>query len=129
MQTLEYPEAVLNMTQLDDQPNNSPDGKHHERHKWNRDLHGWLMTVAWCVFAFVQLATNRYLRGRLWKSAILIHSLSGFVMYGLTLWSAYIALNGFQWNWSNIFSAVPIHFSLAVPIITLTFFIVMGGMI
>ena len=87
------------------------------------------MTVAWCVFGFVQLATNRYLRGRLWKSAMLIHALTGYAMFGMTLWSAYYAVNGFDWDFARIIDDVPIHFVLAVPVITIPLLIVIGGSI
>lgn len=85
------------------------------------------MTLAWCFFAFFQIATNRYLRGMMWKKAIWIHTLSGYIMYGLTIASAYYALNAFEWDFAKIFSDIPFHFGLAIPVITLTFFIVFGG--
>lgn len=92
--------------------------------EWNIKIHGWSMTGAWVIFAFIMIVTNRYLRGVLWRSAIWIHAISGLLVYLVMLASALYTLILFKWyfEWNT-------HLRLATPLITLTIFIVLSGLI
>ena len=66
-------------------------------------MFGWWQFAGWTVLALVQIATIRYMR-RFWQSNMLIHAISGSVIFLETLVAGVVGTvkHGFQTTWHSI---------------------------
>lgn len=86
------------------------------------------MVTAWTFFGFIMIATNRYLRGKMWKVAIWVHGFFGFVILGFTYAAAYHVLQlELSWNIKGAYDYAPWHIIFGLPVIALSIFLVLGG--
>jgi len=86
-------------------------------------VHGWMLWGAWSILALVQIASNRYVKGRAWRYHLWLHRIGGFLALALTLFAAFWAWHFIGWyviyNWHTVF---------VFPVGALITFLVLGGL-
>jgi len=87
--------------------------------------HGVCLTIAWTLFALVQISTNRYMKGTNWKTHMWIHRISGLIITVVTLVFAFWALSKVGWK----FLSMKPHAWAAVIVLSCVLLIVMGGVL
>ena len=55
-------------------------------------FHGWFLWAAWTALSFIMIFSNRYLKGYLWKSRLLIHKITGIIILAIT-----VVIAGYTW--------------------------------
>jgi hypothetical protein len=85
------------------------------------EFHGFMMWAAWGVFGFIQLLSNRYLKGK-WRWNMWLHRISGTCILLLTFTVGLMALARSEWQVSAGF-----HEILGVIILALVTLPVLGG--
>lgn len=70
-------------------------------------VHGWMLWGAWSILGLVQIASNRYVKGRAWRYHMWLHRIGGCLALALTLFAAFWAWSFLKWevfyNWHTIF--------------------------
>ena len=59
--------------------------------------HGICLTLAWTLFALIQIASGRYMRGTNWRSHMWIHMISGLLVTAVTVGLSLYALYKCAW--------------------------------
>ena len=59
--------------------------------------HGVCLTLAWTLFALIQISSARYMKGTNWKSHMWIHIISGLFVTAVTITFALWALKKCEW--------------------------------
>jgi hypothetical protein len=85
-----------------------------------------MMWGAWTLFAFVQIGTNRYMRGRCYGYSMLIHMISGLTITAIT---GFFGLNAYQQMGWIYDSDDGDHLYYAFPVLYGVTVIVIGGFI
>ena len=63
-------------------------------------VHGWLMWVAWGIFGFVQVVSNRYCK-ILWKYNMWVHGICGTAILTISLVEGLLAIKQADWKIEN----------------------------
>ena len=85
-------------------------------------LHGWMMWGAWTLFAFVQIVTNRYGRGKCYGFSMWVHIISGWLITVMTGFFAISAYSEMGWwydadDGDHLYYAFPVLYGVLVIVI------------
>lgn len=86
--------------------------------------HGWMMWVAWGLFGFFMVASNRWLKRFYWLN-MWIHAFSGIMILLLTFIMGFIALNDLDYT---IYTEV-LHAVIGFIVLVVVSLIVIAGFI
>jgi hypothetical protein len=64
-------------------------------------LHGWMLWAAWTIFAIVQIASTRWLKGSIPGTNMWVHRINGMLIIVITLTFAIWAWNKLGWTILN----------------------------
>lgn len=84
-------------------------------------IHGWLMWVAWGLFGFVQIASNRYLKF-MWRIHIWIHRIAGSLIMLITIALGIVGIKIADWELESGF-----HTIIGLIVFFVVTFITLGG--
>ena len=87
-------------------------------------IHGTAMWIAWGLFAIVQIASNRYMKGSHWDTRMWVHRISGGIIVVITLIYAIYAFGFLGWNVIN-----NAHSYFVFPILALVLIVAILGVI
>lgn len=91
-------------------------------HLEDTKVHSWLMWLSWGVLGFLQLSTNRYLKGY-WRARMWAHRIIGSLILILTIAMGILGIRQNDWTLSGSHG----HYVIGLIIFFSVFFVAVGG--